>query len=233
MKPTAVITGGGGEIGRAIGRHYAGQGWRVVLVDAAEGVAVAAQEIGAEALRLDLTDEQAVDALTTIGRIDVLVNGVGVWPVTPLDDLTPAKWKRLIDVNLNTAYNSIWACRDGLASAGGAVVSIGSAIGFKGNPDLAFYAAAKAGIVGMTRSLALALGPKGVRVNAVAPGLVATPPMIKMWGEERASAFRSQRALPVDIHVDDVVNAILFLASAQARVITGQTLVIDGGVVLH
>lgn len=233
MTRTAVITGGGGEIGRALGDRYQGQGWRVILVDAADTLADTARAIGAEALRVDLTDETALAALSALGRVDVLVNGVGVWPVTPLAELTPATWKRLIDINLNTAYNSIWACRDGLAAAGGAVVSIGSAIGFKGNPDLAFYAAAKAGIVGMTRSLALALGPNGVRVNAVAPGLVATPPMMKMWGEEKAKAFRNQRALPVDIGIDDVVNAILFLASAEARVITGQTLVVDGGVVLH
>lgn len=233
MTMTAVITGGGGEIGRMLGRHYIDKGWQVVLVDASEAVDGVAASIGARALRLDLTDEHGLAPLAQIERIDVLVNGVGLWPVMPLDDLTPAKWKALIDVNLNSAYNSIWTCRKALADAGGAVVSIGSAIGFKGNPDLAFYAAAKAGIVGMTRSLALALGPQGVRVNAVAPGLVATPGMLKMWGEEKTLLFRGQRALAVDIEIQDVIDAITFLASSQARVITGQTLVVDGGVVLH
>lgn len=234
-RPVAVFTGGAGEIGRALTERYLDEGFEVHLIDLAPGLEALAASFGERVVahRIDVTDEDALAPLLALPQVDVLVNGIGVWPVTPFDELTPSLWKRYLDINLNTAYASTWACREGLRAASGAVVSIGSAVGFKGHPDLAFYSAAKAGVVGMTRSLALALGPDGVRVNAVAPGLVATPFALQNWGAEQEAAFRASRALDVRIETADVVDAIFFLASRAARTITGQTLVVDGGTVLH
>jgi NAD(P)-dependent dehydrogenase (short-subunit alcohol dehydrogenase family) len=160
-------------------------------------------------------------------------NGVGVWPLVPVDELSPEKWNHFMDINLNSAYSVTWSCIGGLREASGAVVNIASAIALKGHEQMVHYAAAKAGMIGMTRSLARALGPDSVRVNAVAPGLVATGRAVESWGNEGAAAFRATRALPIDITTHDVVEAVRFLASPAARAITGQTLVVDGGTVMH
>lgn len=229
----AVITGGAGEIGRALVASYAADGFEVHVLDLSAAAADVAAAAGGVAHVYDAGGPEAVAALEALPRIDVLVNGVGLWPLTPLDKLTPPRWRRLVDINLNSAYVTTWACRAGLRAASGAAVSIASAIALKGHPQMAYYTAAKAGVIGMTKALAQALGPDGVRVNAVAPGLIDTERNMAVWSPESQAAFRSTRALPVDLGVDDVVSAVRFFTSPAARVITGQTLVVDGGTVLH
>ncbi len=233
MSDIVVITGGAGEIGRALAERYLADGAEVHLVDVAEHVDEVALELGATAWRIDLSDHAQIARLGGLARVDVLVNGVGYWPPTPFDVLEPAEFTRYLDINLTSSYAVTWTLRDALRAAGGAVVTLSSAIGMKGHPDMVHYAAAKAGVLGMTKSLALALGPSGVRVNAVAPGLVSTVRNRSVWSQEQQDAFRATRALPVDIEIADVVDAARFLASPAARVITGQTLVVDGGTVLH
>ncbi len=232
MSRVAVVTGGAGEIGRALATGYAADGYTVHVVDLDEKARDVAASVGGVAHVVDVTSEEAAAQLSAIASIDVLVNGVGVWPLITFDDLSPTSWKKLIDINLNSSYAVTWACRGGLRAAKGAVVNIASAIALKGHPEMAYYAAAKAGVIGMTKALAPAFGADGVRINAVAPGLVATDRNQGVWGERQAD-FRATRALPVDIGVDDVVQAIRFLASPAARAITGQTLVVDGGTVMH
>lgn len=232
-RSVAVITGAAGAIGAEMVARYASEGHLVHLVDRSPAVIAGAEAVGGTAHVLDVTDPEAVAELAAIERIDVLVNGVGVWPLVPFDDLDPVAWRSYVDVNLNAAYSVIWSCRAGLRAAEGAVVNVASAMALKGHEQMTHYAASKAGMIGMTRSLARALGPDGVRVNAVAPGLVATPQARESWGEDGAAAFRATRSLNVDITVRDVVEAVAFLGSPAARVITGQTLVVDGGTVLH
>jgi len=230
---TVAITGGAGEIGRALARRYVADGAEVHLVDVAETVHDAADEIGATAWRLDLSDHAQIGALAQVGGLDILVNGVGYWPPTPFDELEPAEFARYLDINLTSSYAVTWMLRDALRARRGAVVTLSSAIALKGHGGMIHYAAAKAGVLGMTKSLALALGPDGVRVNAVAPGLVSTARNRGVWSTEQQAAFRVARAMPVDIEIEDVVDAAVFLASPAARAITGQTLVVDGGTVLH
>lgn len=232
MTHTAVVTGGAGEIGRALVRSFADDGYTVHVVDLDPAAAEVAAAVDGVAHVFDVTDPDAVAELAEIPSIDVLVNGVGVWPLVSFDDLTPPRWQRFVDINLNSSYSVTWNCRSALRAAEGAVVSIASAIALKGHPEMAYYAAAKAGVIGMTKALAPAFGADGVRINAVAPGLVATNRNEGVWGE-RQQDFRNVRALPVDIGVDDVVGVIRFLSSPAARLITGQTLVVDGGTVFH
>lgn len=232
MKPVAVITGGAGAIGRLLAAAFAEDGYQVHLVDASESVVDVAAQVGGVAHVLDATDADAVQTLAGIASVDVLINGIGVWPLVRVDDLDPASWRRFIDINLNSAYAVTWSCIAGLRAASGAVVNISSAIALKGHAEMVHYAAAKAGMIGMTKSLARALGPDLVRVNAVAPGLISTKRAVEAWGEDGQAAFRATRALPIDITTEDVVHAVRFLASPAARAITGQTLVVDGGTVM-
>ncbi|MFJ6654324.1 SDR family NAD(P)-dependent oxidoreductase [Microbacterium sp. NPDC091313] len=233
MNGVVVIAGGAGAIGRALAAGYTADGCQVHLVDAAPHVEDVAHEIGARAHRADVTDPAVTTTLASIGEVDVLVNAIGAWPTMSIDELDPEAWRRSTRVNLDAAYFAVWGCRDGLRARRGAIVNLTSAVALKGHARMAQYAAAKAGVIGMTRSLALALGPEGVRVNAVAPGLVLTEHNATLWSDDERAQFRATRALPIDLAVEDVVDAVRFLASARARAITGQTLVVDGGTVLH
>ncbi len=229
-----MVVGGAGALGREIVRRLADDdGHTVHVVDMSGAAVEVAAAVGGVAHVLDICDDGQLAGLAELPRVDVLVNGVGAWPLLPLDDLSPRLWRDLLEVNLTSAYVATHTLLPGLRSARGSVVNISSGIGLKGHPLLVHYAAAKAGLLGMTKALALALGPDGVRVNAVAPGLVKTQANLAAWGEVGEVAFRRQRALDVDLQVSDVVDAVLFLASGRARTITGQTLVVDGGAVLH
>lgn len=228
-----VITGGAGEIGRALASAYVADGSEVHLVDRDLAVLSIAAELGATGHVVDLTDADAVAELDAIGRVDVLVTAVGTWPLLSFDELTPAIWSQQIDINLNSTYFAVHSLRAGLREARGSVVSIASAIALKGHPQMLSYAAAKAGVIGLVKALALSLGPDGVRVNAVAPGLVSTPSQQQLWGSGGAAAFRATRALDQDISTADVVAAVRYFASGAAASVTGQTLVVDGGTVMH
>lgn len=228
-----VIAGGAGEIGRVLAQRYAAEGNEVIIVDRDSSAHELAHSIGGKAYVLDATVPESLSDLQQITRVDILINCVGSWPLIALDDLNPQRWRELVDINLNSAYSIIWACRNALRAASGSVVNIASAIAFKGHAEMAYYSAAKAGVMGMTRSLALALGPDSVCVNAVAPGLVETEINRSTWSDEDRARFLASRALPITLSVEDVVSSVCFLASPEARAITGQSLVVDGGTVMH
>jgi NAD(P)-dependent dehydrogenase (short-subunit alcohol dehydrogenase family) len=230
---TVLVTGGLGDIGRGVAASFVADGAEVHLADLAPDTVDRAAGLGATGHLVDVTRPADVAALAGLGPLDVVVHGVGSWPLLSFDDLTPEVFAEQVAVNLTAAYTVLWTLREPLRAARGSAVLLSSAVALKGHPQMIQYAAAKAGVLGMMRSLALSLGPDGVRVNAVAPGLVTTERNAELWGAERRAAFRAQRALGQDLFVDDVVAAVRYLASAGARAVTGQTLVVDGGTVLH
>jgi 3-oxoacyl-[acyl-carrier protein] reductase len=228
-----LVTGGAGHLGQALASHFVEAGDDVHIVDQSPQVSQVAARLGCAGHQIDLTDEGGLAALAELAELDRLVCSVGAWPRSPWNQLSPKAWREVLATNLDSAYFSVRALTDALVKSSGSVVFVGSAIGLKGNPEMAHYAAAKAGLVGLAKSLALSLGPFGVRVNVVASGLIETPDADKTWTLEQREAMWQQRAMQRALTISEVVAPIVFLSSESASGITGQTLVVDGGVVFH
>ena len=233
----ALVTGGASGIGAAIVRAFVRNGARVAFldIDRTSGEALA-QELGALFLPCDLTDIPALKAAVAeaerqLGPIRVLVNNAANDQRHRIEDVTPEDWDASQDVNLRPQFFAIQAVLPGMRDAGGgAVVNLSSVAWMFGSPDMVPYTAAKAAIVGMTRSLGAGLGPMGIRVNAVAPGGVMTERQMRLWhtSESKADTIRRQ-ALKADLLEDDIADAVLFLASDDSRMITKQCLIVDAG----
>jgi len=227
--PTAVVAGGAGSIGRVLCRALADRGYRVVVLDAAADATQVARDVGAEARRCDLTDHAAIrDSVSDLGQVDVLVNSVGSWPRAAVDAFDPAEWDRVIRLNLSAPMYTIAALLPELRAARGSVVNLSSTTALRGAPTMIAYSAAKAGLLGLTRSLAVALGPDGVRVNCVLPGVLRTESNADFPAGpfERA---RTERALGRDGQAGDITGAVLFFATQGSEFVTGQSLIVDGG----
>jgi NAD(P)-dependent dehydrogenase (short-subunit alcohol dehydrogenase family) len=227
--PVAVVAGGAGSIGRVLCAGLADRGYRVVILDAASDAGEVARDVGAQARRCDLTDHAAIrESVSDLARVDVLVNSVGSWPRVAVDDFDPAQWDRLIQLNLSAPMYAIAALLPQLRAARGSVVNLSSTTALRGAPTMIAYSAAKAGLLGLTRSLAVALGPDGVRVNCVLPGVLMTESNADFPAGpfERA---RAERALRRDGHPSDITGAVLFFATQGAEFVTGQSLIVDGG----
>ena len=237
-----LVTGAGGGIGRAIAARFAEAGARVAVHHrkSREGADALVREIRgaggeARALEADLTlaaePERLVEAVVAaFGRVDVLVNNAGSYPLAGLLEMTAAEWDDVLAANLRSALGCLQAAgRRMAASGGGAIVNVTSIQAFRPAPELAHYSAAKAGLEMLTRSAALELGPKGVRVNSVAPGLIWREGIETAW-PDGVSRFVARAPLGRLGHPTDVADACLFMASPAARFVTGATLVVDGGV---
>jgi 3-oxoacyl-[acyl-carrier protein] reductase len=166
------------------------------------------------------------DCMGEFGKIDIVVNNAGVEMARSLDKFSDDEWRELIDINLNGAINVTRAALPYLSSPGGAIVNIASALGLGGCPGFTIYSASKAGLIGFTQSLAWELAPKGIRVVAVAPGLVHTPMIHKHVSQLTPEIWAKVEAChPLGMgRPDDVAAAVAFLASSDARWITGITL---------
>lgn len=242
----AIVTGAAGGIGAAIARRLADEGATVVLVDrdaaavAALSDALAADGLTAEAVAADVTDAAAVDgfvaeAAERHGRLDVLVNNAGVTRDNLLFKLTEEEWDTVLDVNLKSAFLCARAAQRVMVPArAGAIVSLSSRSAL-GNRGQANYAAAKAGVKALTSTLALELGPFGIRANAVAPGYIATAmtdATARRMGLEpeehraRAAAVTPLRRVGAP---EEVASVVAFLASEDASYVSGQTIEINGG----
>jgi len=242
----AVITGGAQGIGFAAARRLAADGAHVVLFDrdgkAAEKAAAALTAEGADASarEVDVTDEHSVGngvqwALSTAGRIDVLVNNAGIYPHTPFEELTLSEWRRVLSVNLDGTFLCAHAVYPHMKERGsGRIINVSSATFFIGYPEMTAYIASKAGIVGFTRALAGEAGPHGITVNCVTPGLIETEgareedPTGELFEEIVGGQAVGRRGRP-----EDIAEAIAYLASPAASFITGQTVNVDGGHRFH
>lgn len=232
----AIVSGGSGGIGAATCRALAAAGHHVLVGygrdrEAAEKVAADCGR--AEPVALDVTDEDAVTAAvaraTEVGTLAVVVNNAGVADDDLLLRLDPARFDRTLEVNLRGAYLlSRAALRPMLRARGGRIVSVSSIVALRGNAGQTAYAAAKAGLIGFTRSLAREVARKGITVNVVAPGYVATA-MTDALPDEARAALRDLAPTGRAVEVDEVAAAIGFLASPAAASITGTVLPVDGG----
>ena len=242
---TALVTGAAQGLGYAAAARLAAEGASVALLDSeGERLGAAADALSAQGLTVlphtvDLTDEEGIGAavaavLSTEGRIDVLVNNVGIYPHRPFEELTYAAWRHVFAVNLDSVFLCTHAVYPAMRERGyGRIVNVSSSTFFIGYPGLAAYIASKGGIIGFTRALASEAGPHGITVNAVTPGLIATEGVL---GGEEAGLFDEivpQQALPRRGEPEDIAECIAYLASPAAGFITGQTINVDGGHRFH
>jgi meso-butanediol dehydrogenase/(S,S)-butanediol dehydrogenase/diacetyl reductase len=239
----ALVTGGGSGIGREVANAFAAEAAHVAVADVdlktAERTAEAIRKDGgsAHAFALDVTDPKAVSevvqaAASRLGRLDVLVNSAGVREIQPVLELPLEEWNRVININLTGTFLCSQAFARHLVQGGrsGAIVNLASTLGVVAAPNRAAYTASKHAVVGLTKEMAMELGEKGVRVNAVGPGVTRTP-LTERYFQDAEYAQRIR-----DIHVlgrwgepQEIAKAILFLASSDASFITGTTLLVDGG----
>ena len=245
---TAVVTGGARGIGQAICRRLAEAGAHVFVADldanAADFAARQLQEAGyaADGAFLDAALSESHDALAAhvfrqTGRLDVWVNCAGIYPSQPALDITDDDWRRVVDLNLSGAfYGARTAGRHMAASGGGVILNLSSTSGLRpAGPGYAHYTSSKFGIVGLTQQLALELGPKNVRVLALAPTFVITPGTDAQAANLKAATGKTGQEIGAGLPLgraglpDDIARAALFCASDLSLFMTGATLPVDGG----
>ncbi|MEU1116244.1 MULTISPECIES: glucose 1-dehydrogenase [unclassified Streptomyces] len=246
----AVVTGAGSGLGRAIARRLAADGARVVVAGDKEGPLARTVELiegdggAAVAVRCDVTREEDVAALARraverFGRLDVLVNNAGMEFAKRVEDTTVAEWDRLMDVNLKGVFlcakHALPAMRDG---GGGVIVNVASELALVGSEAVAAYSASKAGVLQLTRALAVDHAGDGVRVNTLSPGVILTDLLqtaLDSTGDadKRRREFEERTLLGRLGTPEEAAEAALFLASDRSSYMTGANLVLDGGWTAH
>jgi 3-oxoacyl-[acyl-carrier protein] reductase len=230
---TALVTGGGKGIGRATAKALAEKGARVVVNYRSDATAAeeTAHEIGGTALQCDVTDGEAVQAMVkSIGGVDILVNNAGAVRDNLLLRMKQADWDHILQTDLTSAFHTTKAVMSGMLRARwGRIVNMTSVVGITGNPGQANYAAAKAGLIGFTKSIAKEIGSRGITCNAVAPGYVRTELTEGSLNDELVAQLVKMTPLQREGTPEDVAAAVAFLASPAAGFITAHVLVVDGG----
>lgn len=239
-----LVTGAGQGIGRAFAHGLAAAGAAVVVADLdeanARSVAREIEDAGGAALgvRVDVADEAAVEdmvaaAVGTFGRVDTLLNAAAIFSTLTMkgfEEISVAEWRTVIDVNLTGTFLCARAVAPVMRAQGsGTIINVSSATVLSGRPDYLHYVTSKAGVIGMTRSLARELGADGVTVNAILPGSVDTGIARDSARPEAVAHIVAGQSLKRRLVSDDIVGAAVFLASPAAGAMTGQSLVVDGG----
>ncbi|PSJ63288.1 pyridoxal 4-dehydrogenase, SDR-type [Kumtagia ephedrae] len=238
----ALVTGAAQGIGKAIAAKLAAEGATVVISDVnAEGGKAAAAAIGGrtQAIAADVSDASSVKALfseiQTLGGIDIVVNNASIVPFVAWDEVDLAHWQKIIDVNLTGTFIVTRAATDQMRAGGkaGRVINISSNTFFAGTPNMAAYVAAKGGVIGFTRALATELGKYNITANAVTPGLIESEGVKASPHNEAFGFVEMLQAMKGKGQPEHIADVVAFLASDDARWITGQTINVDAGMVRH
>ncbi|MGD0202285.1 MAG: 3-oxoacyl-ACP reductase FabG [Candidatus Bathyarchaeia archaeon] len=238
----AIVTGAASGIGKETALLFSREGAKVVVADVFEN---GGEETVAEIkktgegffVKLDVcnreqTKQMVKDTIERYGKIDVLINNAGVAQDALLLKMTEEQWNRVIDINLKGAFNCAQAVVEVMINQGhGVIVNVSSVVGLYGNIGQANYAAAKAGLIGLTKALAKELGRKGIRVNAVAPGFTMTPMMANV-PDKILQMMREKTPLGKLAEPRDIAYAYLYLASDEAKFVNGAVLSVDGGLTI-
>lgn len=244
---TAIVTGGTAGIGRDIALHFARNGANVIVYGTnKERAAQVLKELDSARITPaqrfltelgDVGDKKWVDAsvealLQTFGRIDILVNNAGVTRDGLLMKMTEADWDAVLETNLKSVFNFCQALsRSMLKARQGKIINISSVVGLMGNAGQTNYAASKAGMIGFSKSFAKEVASRGICVNCIAPGFIQTPMTDVLSEKQKEALFQ---AIPMGRfgQTHNIADAALFLASAMSDYMTGQVLVVDGGMVM-
>jgi 3-oxoacyl-[acyl-carrier protein] reductase len=246
----AIITGSARGLGKAMALYFAKEGARLALCDIhdCQPVVEEIEAAGGEALALktDITDENAVAEMASktaerYGRIDILVNNAGAIGaievpdfVKPVEEMVAADWDRYLEINIKGTFNCCKAVMPYMKKQGkGSIINIASTAGFYGSAHFLHYSTSKGGVITMTRGLATALGEYHINVNAIAPGVVMTEAMQALHPGSTDNQQVNKQIIKEAIQPEDIAAAVAFLASDEARMITGQTLAVNGGEYLH
>jgi len=237
---TAIVTGASSGIGRAIAEQFAADGADVVIcsreqdnVDpVAAGITDSDRPGEALAIECDVTDREAVEALVeatveAFGGIDTLVNNAGASFMAGFDDITPNGWETIIDINLHGTYHCTQAAGEHLADGGGSVINLASVAGTQGAPYMSHYGAAKAGVINLTSTLAFEWAGRGVRINCIAPGFVATPGVEAQMGVTASEIDRTEVERTIG-QSEEIADVAQFLASPAASYVVGETVTAAG-----
>ena len=244
MAKAVLITGAATGIGRETARRFAAEGWCVAVhYNSSEAAAqklveeLKARHASAVPVRADIRDGAAVEAMMdkvryAFGRVDALVCNAGISQQKLFTDITPRDWNDMFDVNVTGAYRCIQAVLPGMISRKqGSIVTVSSIWGVVGASCEVHYSASKAALIGLTKALAKELGPSGIRVNCVAPGVIDTA-MNAHLDDNTKAALKEETPLQTIGTPRDVAEAILYLASDKANFVTGQVLGVNGGMVV-
>ena len=234
----ALVTGAGRGIGRSIAEKLAADGATVICADVmdcdetVEGITTAGGK--AEGMVLNVTDGEAAEAAVREitekhGRIDILVNNAGITRDQLLIRMKPEDWRSVLEINLDGVFNVTQpVAKVMMRQRSGTVINIASVVGLMGNAGQTNYSASKAGLIGLTKSLAREMGPRGVTVNAIAPGFIRTPMTEKLNDVQREALLKSV-AIPRLGEPEDIAEAVAFLAGPGASYITGTVVNVSGG----
>lgn len=234
----ALVTGAAKGIGRAIAERLVAAGANVTLADLDASGEATAKEIGGSFVVCDITNADQLSAAVTAaargGNLDILVNNAGIYPTTgPIDKVTDSFVTKMLEVNVRAQYSAAREAARAMKN-GGAIVNLASIAGIRGGANITAYSASKGAVIALTRAFANELGPRGIRVNAIAPGIIDTPGVQEQMAPLKAGGLDIDAAIaanPLRIagQPDHIARVTLFLVSELAAFVTGQTVVVDGG----